>query len=259
MKVFLSHSGDRSQALALAFQKFIRRLIQSTDPWISTGIDKGSRWEPEIANNLEQSGVGIVCLTPENLDARWILFESGALSKRLGDKVCTVLLDVQPADVKPPLSQFQHTRPTRDDVFKLVQTINKAVEDAKEKPCPVDDLGDLFEKFWTDLEKAIIDLRAQAPARPPQRDQKEILTEVLDVVRELSRRPNMAGAEDKTLQLVKEIYRAVIRDEPPSLRALRQLAENPALRARVEETLRVSDPIRTGQVEPILPPERDSS
>jgi hypothetical protein len=98
-------------------------------------------------------------------------------------------------------------------------------------------------------------LRALPAARPPERSEKELLVEVLETVRELSRRPNMAGTEDKTLQLVKEIYRAVIREESPSLRALRQLAENPTLRARVEETLRVSDPIRTGKVEPILPPE----
>lgn len=103
-KVFISQSGARSLALAEALQGFVRKLVQATDPWVSrTGI------ATELDDNLDQAGAGIVCLTSDNLDARWILFEAGALS-RTGKKVWTVLLDVEPADVVPSLSQFQHTR-----------------------------------------------------------------------------------------------------------------------------------------------------
>ena len=45
-----------SCAIAHAFEKCPRRVIQATEPWISTDIDTGSRWESEIADNHEQRG-----------------------------------------------------------------------------------------------------------------------------------------------------------------------------------------------------------
>ena len=88
-----------------------------------------------------------MCLTPENLDARWILFKSWALSKRQGDKVCKVLLDVASTDVKPPLAQFQHTELVESDVFKLVQTINREVQVLNQKACRLEDLEDQFKNI----------------------------------------------------------------------------------------------------------------
>src|SRR5688572_19220319 len=109
MEVFLSWSGERSKAVAETLSVWLGQVIQAVDPWISSDIEKGARWNPEIAARLEQSRVGIICLTKENLDAKWILFESGALSKTKDAYVCTLLLDIDPSDVEQPLGQFQHT------------------------------------------------------------------------------------------------------------------------------------------------------
>ena len=84
MKVFISWSGKRSQALANMLRDWLPNVIQAIKPWMSdVDIDKGSRWSKDIALQLEESKVGIICLTPENLEAPWILFEAGALSKSL--------------------------------------------------------------------------------------------------------------------------------------------------------------------------------
>jgi hypothetical protein len=84
MKVFLSWSGERSKATAETLGNWFARVIQAVEPWISSGIDKGARWQSEIANRLEDARVGIVCLTASNLSEPWILFEAGALSKTKG-------------------------------------------------------------------------------------------------------------------------------------------------------------------------------
>ena len=208
MKVFISHSGDRSKTLAQKVQWFVRNLIPATDPWISTGIEKGSRWESEIAQNLEDTHVGIVCLTPENLNARWLLFESGALSKRLDGKVATLLLDVTAAQVEPPLSQFQHTKAEREDVLQLMETINKRVAAVGEKPRRDDDLGETFDKFWTDLESTIGDLRSRAPSVvAPARKPEDILAELLDLARANLRQGYM---QEKTLKMLHQAYRGVL-------------------------------------------------
>ena len=72
MQVFISWSGVRSKEVAVAIADWLSQVIQAVDPWISSDIDKGARWSPEIAGRLEESKVGIVCLTKENLDNRWI-------------------------------------------------------------------------------------------------------------------------------------------------------------------------------------------
>ena len=84
MKVFISWSGNQSKAIASEFKEWIPAVIQAVKPYFSfNDINKGSRWATEISLELEQSKVGLTCLTRENLEALWIMFEAGALSKSI--------------------------------------------------------------------------------------------------------------------------------------------------------------------------------
>ena len=125
MQLFISWSGDRSKAVAQALEVWLRRLIQAVEPWISVEIGKGSRWNREIAGKLDQSKVGIVCLTADNLTSTWIHFEAGAISKSADALVCTVLLDISNSDVEPPLGDFQHTTVAEEDMRRLVVTLTR--------------------------------------------------------------------------------------------------------------------------------------
>ena len=126
-KVFLTWSGDRSKAMATALRVWLPNVIQAVEPWMSeTDIAKGAGWNSEISSQLELAKIGIVCLTPENLDAPWVNFEAGALSKITGSKVCTYLFGLSPTDVEGPLAQFQATKSDdKDDTKKLLHTINR--------------------------------------------------------------------------------------------------------------------------------------
>jgi len=53
MKVFISWSGDRSRAMAEALQEWLRLVIQAVEPWISTEMRKGVKWNPEMSTKLE--------------------------------------------------------------------------------------------------------------------------------------------------------------------------------------------------------------
>lgn len=220
MKVFISHSGDRSRELADTMKWFVSNLLQATDPWVSTGIEKGARWEAEIAHNLHAAAIGIVCLTSDNLEKPWILFEAGALAKQLDGNVCTLLLDVEKEQVKLPLGQFQATKAERDDVWKLVKTINTLVDSVKGRSRSDSDLKESFELYWPKLEDTILRLRNRAPAAAPKaRAPEEMLAELLDLTREIGR---AIGMQEKTLHLVRSIYTAVKRQEPPTLDTLRR-------------------------------------
>lgn len=190
MKVFLSWSGERSRKVAVLLNDWISQVIQAVEPWISTDIEKGARWSEEISSSLEQTKVGIICLTKDNLKSEWILFEAGALSKTKDAIVCTFLLDVNATDVTPPLSIFQNTKFEKEDLRKLLHSINKKIEESGERPIPEKTLNQAFEKFYPELkeelEKIIHETFESKTTKRPDRD---ILEEILETVRSIKNTP----------------------------------------------------------------------
>lgn len=181
--VFISWSGDRSKKVAAALRDWLPMVVQTAAPWMSEeDIEKGSRGLDDIGKALASMGVGIICLTPENLEKPWILFEAGALSKALGDKtrVCPFLLgDLRPENVKAPLGMFQATRAVKDDTRKLVGTVNKVLGGSlgEEK------LDTVFERMWPELDKSLEAVPKAAVAVAPLRSERDMLAEVLELSR----------------------------------------------------------------------------
>lgn len=101
MKVFLSWSGERSRLVAEFLSDWIKYVLHSTDPWLSTrDIDRGSIWFEELTKHLSKTNFGIILLTKSNFDKPWILFESGALSKGLSfNKICVFLIDLNSSEI----------------------------------------------------------------------------------------------------------------------------------------------------------------
>ncbi len=154
INIFLSWSGKRSQALAEYLSRWLQQVIQLSNPWMSSNdIEKGKRWSSEIGESLQKHDIGIICVTPENYKASWLLFEAGALSKALGSsKVCPVLLGMYPSEVSGPLTQFQSTVLEKEDVLKLLQALNVELG---EIAIPKEILHDAFEKNWPALEAKV--------------------------------------------------------------------------------------------------------
>jgi TIR domain-containing protein len=185
--VFISWSGERSRCAAEALREWLGTLLQNAKPWMSdTDIEKGSRGLDEIARALEGMKVAIICLTPENLNAEWILYEAGALSKTLDAKtrVCTYLLaGLESKNLKPPLGLFQWTRADKTDTQKLIHTINKRLD-----VTPVQDnrLNNLFDKMWPELDAKLAALPAPLGALPPPRSNGEMIAEILELTRAMA-------------------------------------------------------------------------
>jgi hypothetical protein len=193
MKVFISWSGERSLAIAKAMRDWLPRVIQLIEPWMSeSDADKGIRWEQRIGVELNQTSCGVFCLTPENLDSRWLNFEAGAIARTV-DKtfVCTYLFDLKATDIEGPLSSFNHTAAEKEDSRKLIHTLNRAMESRSLSEKIV---NDSFEMYWPRLEEALRDL-PPVREKPPQRDMEDMVEEILVSVRALlkerSRRPRL--------------------------------------------------------------------
>ena len=193
MKIFLSWSGDRSLAVATALRDWLPSVIQAVRPWISsTDIDKGSRWASEIASQLQESSIGIICLTPENRESSWLLFESGALSKSIGTYVCTYLLDLAPSDLPWPLAMFQTTEAKKEETRKLLHTINKALGDGA---LSAQQLDETIEMWWPRLESRLSEAQAMGLHAKVERPERELLEELISIGRaQLARSEQMATA-----------------------------------------------------------------
>lgn len=189
MLVFISWSGQRSKVVAEALENWLAQVIQAVEPWISQDIDKGLRWGAEIADRLERSKVGIICLTKSNLESKWIHYEAGALSKTKDAYVCTLLLGIKHVEVEQPLAQFQHTTTEKEQIFKLLKTINQVVGTAGERVLPESRLREVFETYWPRLEEAFKESASlQESGASPSRSDSEMLQEVLEILRNQERR-----------------------------------------------------------------------
>jgi hypothetical protein len=187
MKIFISCSGNRSNAVAKALNDWLPKVIQAIEPFYYPEIEKGANWSNEVNANLEGTSFGIICLTRENLENRWIHYEAGALAKTAVGRVWTLLLGINHVDVAQPLAQFKHTLGEKEDIRKLMNSINRNLP----QPLPLNILNDTFEKWWSEFEeelKKAEKLDTQKPKSAGEksgniRSDRELLNEVLELLR----------------------------------------------------------------------------
>src|SRR5437868_3712032 len=98
MKLFLSWSKPNSRALAAFLKKWLPDVLPGIEPWMSAeDIEKGVPWFDAIQGALVATHSCIICVTPENVDSKWLYYEAGAISGKGGSKIRiqTLLVDVQ--------------------------------------------------------------------------------------------------------------------------------------------------------------------
>ena len=193
MLIFLSWSGKRSKSVAEALSSWLSEVIQAVEPWISSDVEKGVRWGPEITTRLQASPIGIICLTQDNLSAPWLLFEAGAISNTRDAHVCTFLLGVPPTDVQQPLAQFQHTSFDKADVKRLLATINQRLDSSGGRGLSERTLDNVFELNWPRLESILAPLCVPSQSKAQsKRSEREMLQEALELLRAQDRRESEA-------------------------------------------------------------------
>jgi hypothetical protein len=70
MKVFVSWSGEPSRSIARALAAWLDEVLPQVDAWMSDKeIESGARWPRELADSLEGTNYGILCVTRENQNA----------------------------------------------------------------------------------------------------------------------------------------------------------------------------------------------
>jgi hypothetical protein len=208
MNIFISWSGDQSKEIANALKNWIPKVLQSAKPYFTpSDIEKGSKWEIEITKKLNECKVGLICLTLENTEKPWILFEAGALSNKLEkSRVCPILFGLANSDLKGPLSTFQTTQFKKEDFKKLMKSINILLDENKITDIVFDEV---FEAFYPQLEETILKVLSETKKEDekPKRTDRDILEELLQLARKQYAKPKQEIIEE-----AQEIFESLILD-----------------------------------------------
>lgn len=218
MKVFLSWSGDVSHKVALALRDWLPAVLQYVEPYVSSeDIDKGARWSSDIAKELEESSYGILCVTESNIDAPWLTFEAGALSKSLDkSRVSPLLFGVKRSEVQGPILQFQSTVISQDDILKLVGSINGAATESES--LDEERLKRVFGVWWPQLDAKFNEIPSQSAsgeATDTRTDDRALDPEILEEILELTR-TNQRMLNDPEALLPRGYIEHVLRGLSPS-------------------------------------------
>jgi len=195
MKLFISWSGERSKALAFALRDWFPLVLHYVEPWLSEAdIEAGQRWADAVAKELEACNFGIICITKENLNSPWVLFESGALAKSLqGSRVIPLLLDLDFREIGGPLAQFQAKKIDKAGLLETIHSINQIAP----QPIPEERYKQLFEALWPDLERKTNEIPAPTTLPKPARPQTEVLEELVGAVRTMESRFRDSASEQR--------------------------------------------------------------
>jgi hypothetical protein len=174
----LSWSGDRSKTAALG----LKSLLEDTFPegvqvFMSDHIEAGSLRAPRLQGELEQSQFGVLCLTEDNFQAPWLLFEAGAIAKKFDSAhVVPYLIDqLPPSADRSPLAHFQPVEAGRDGTLRLVRSINAV----RESPQVDQRLERQFDRWWPDFEETLKGLPPSTAKPPNPRSDREFLETIL--------------------------------------------------------------------------------
>ncbi len=206
MKCFYSWSGEFSRDIAEQFCNWFRGTLQTVEIFYSPEIEKGTKWLHRLHQELEQTDFGLAFLTKDNYTEPWILYESGAIAKRVTEsRLYTILIDCKPSDISGPLSYFQHTLITKSDISKLAFNLNSA---NKNSQINQNVLSDVIDSIWVLFEtpiKRIVDRNSWRQMKYTDRELIESLNiktnEILGAIHgryDLSLLdPVVSGLEDK--------------------------------------------------------------
>ncbi len=154
MQVFISWSGQVSQAVANELSKWLEHVVPNITTFVSTqDIDAGDRWEARISDELNASHHAVLCVTRDNQTAPWLLYEAGALGKLISRaKVIPYTIGFLPRELTiGPLSRFQGVPNDRNGTWELVRSLNRSQPTPKEEAF----VRESFDLWWPLLETSM--------------------------------------------------------------------------------------------------------
>lgn len=149
--VFIGYGGQKSRLVAQALREWLRCLSPDIQPWLSTlDMPPGGLWPLQLANKLQKTRAGILCVTKDNTSSSWLNFEAGALSRSVETAlVVPYAIDLDPSSIPTPIGHFQGVAATRRDTLRMVSRLFEALG------ADYDWKSNIFDAFWPMMNRFI--------------------------------------------------------------------------------------------------------
>lgn len=152
-------------------------------------IKAGTNWSERIKRELANTTVGIICMTPENQDAKWINYEMGALSKEVKDgdsRVIPLLIGFSGTqEIGQPAASLNMVMLGAAGFKKIATSLNDVSEIKRDKP----DLDLVSDMWWEQLGSPMEEAAKKSPPGEPEpRSEGAMVAEVLETVRDIAKR-----------------------------------------------------------------------
>lgn len=191
MRVFISWSGPLSKEIAGHLSSWLPSIIQVVQPFYSPeDISKGDQWLHKMTTTLEECDLGVFCVTPDNFENPWLHFEAGAIAKRVGiSNVIPVLFGgIKLTDITGPFAHFQGAIFQKEDMFRVIKTVNGAASGDGGGLIQETLLKKTFDAFWDDFESSVQLAFThhedhEINESQPTRSVEDLLHEILAIVR----------------------------------------------------------------------------
>jgi DNA-binding MarR family transcriptional regulator len=173
MKIFISWSDETSHEIALTLGEWFPSVIQAVETYVSPeDIRNGTSWVNDVSEELNRSSLGILCVVPGNIETPWLNFEAGVLLKFLDiSKVIPLLIDVERSELAGgPLAQFPSAICEKDDMYQILETINKNTENGR---LSEERLRNIFDVWWPKLRMDFDSILEIEITEIPDTDQSE--------------------------------------------------------------------------------------
>jgi hypothetical protein len=195
LKVFISWSGPRSKAVATHVKQWVSQVFQGSVVFMSDeDIKAGTNWSERIKKELADTTVGIVCMTPENQDAKWINYEMGALSKEVtdgGSRVIPLLIGFSSTtEVGQPAASLNMVMLGQDGFKKIATSLND-INAIQRSQVDLDLVSDMW---WEKLGPLMEEEAKNVPeAEPAPASEGDMVKEILESVRALRRSDDLVN------------------------------------------------------------------
>lgn len=198
---FISWSGDESRSVAEALKDFFAVVLPNPTLFVaSKDLQAGEVWFTEIAEKLEACDIGVIVVTPQNINKPWLHFEAGALSKRVGRSAAIPLLcGVANGELAgTPLAQLQALTVSEANMRKLTSRLN----DLLELGVSEGHIDSTFPVWWERYSNRIADpeiWKGTSPkkAAPTTADLSVQISQVAAAISDLTERVNRAPAPQR--------------------------------------------------------------
>ncbi|MCZ6691821.1 MAG: hypothetical protein O7H41_19720 [Planctomycetota bacterium] len=249
LKVFIGWSKEPAGKIAVHLQELIELCVGNVAISRSHTIPKGAFSGLEISSYLDESLVGVFCLTRNNKRSHWMHWEAGALSagmKQEGDKddpskkrVCPILFGIKNFDLDRPFQDLQTTNfEDPEDMKALIDGLAERHEGGNSQTA----VDKHWKSYWTPFQATVTELLKkfeESGDEPPRADlqdwQERLLQLTLQIKQGLERGASLSHRS--TVELAGQLgsYLEALGPDGP----LRPSARHGARRRSTAEVVRI--------------------